>query len=164
MGGFISATGSSPPRKSIIDYFTPIDQSFTTFGVVREALKRSEKTTDAVGQQYVLNTFDLGSCMKALPIIWKNLQDCKRHVATPGPFPTTLNYLGMVTSHKCNGSGYSELLLKSKLATSGCLAGVLRGKAYSKTIFAFKTEKVNAEEHNPGSLIVQDCSREKNWI
>ena len=41
----------------MIDYFTSIDQPFTDFGIVRELLKRSEKATDAVGQQYVLNIF-----------------------------------------------------------------------------------------------------------
>ena len=69
-GGFISATGSSPVRKSTIDYFTPIDQPNSDFGVVRELLRRSEKAIEAVGKQYVLNTFDLIGCMKALPIIW----------------------------------------------------------------------------------------------
>ena len=50
-----------------------------------------------------------------------------------------MNYLGMVTGHKCDGSGYSELLLESKLATSGCLKGILNGKAYAKAMFAFKS-------------------------
>ena len=88
-----------------------------------------------------------------------------------------MNYLGMVKGHKCNDSGYSEFLVESKLATSDCLAGTLNGKAYATTIFACTTvcealqrllmenfiEEVNAEEHNPESLInlVQDCSGEK---
>ena len=59
-GGLTSATGSSLEMKSKIDYFTPMDQPFTDSVVVRELLKRLEKTTDAVGQQCVLNTFDQG--------------------------------------------------------------------------------------------------------
>ena len=77
--------------------------------------------------------------MKALPIIWKYPEEYKRHAVTPGPFHTTMNYLGMVTGHICDGSGYSELLLESKLATSGCLKGILNGKAYAKAMFAFKS-------------------------
>ena len=41
--GFISGTGSSAARKSTTDYFTPIDQPFTDFEVLRELLKRSKK-------------------------------------------------------------------------------------------------------------------------
>ena len=175
-GGFISAKRSSLARKSTINYFTPIDQLFTDFVVVKELLKRSEKATDAVGQQYILKTFDLGGYMKTLPIIWKNSEDYKRHVVTPGPFHKTMNYLGMIAGHKYNGSGYSELLVETKLATNGCLASILGGKAYAKAIFAFKTvkpysaywwkkfiEEVNVEEHNTDSPInlVQDYDREK---
>ena len=113
--------------------------------------------------------------MKALPIISKNPEEYKRHVVTPGPFHTAMNYLGMITGHKWHGSGYSELLVESKLAASGCLTGVLSGKAYVKAIFDFQTvfkasqhllmekfiEEVNEEKHNPKSLtyLVLDCSR-----
>ena len=38
----------------------------------------------------------------------------------------------MITSHKCAGSGYSEILLEAQLVTGGCLKNVLKGKAYSK--------------------------------
>ena len=88
-----------------------------------------------------------------------------------------MNYLGMVTGHKCNGSGYAELLLESKLATTGCLKGILSGKAYAKAMFAFRTvcealqlllmetfiKEVDAGNDNPVSLInlVQECTREK---
>ena len=70
-GGFISATGTKPTRKSTIDYFTPIHHPFTEYSVIKELLRRSEDATREVGQEYVLNTFDLGGCMKALPLIWK---------------------------------------------------------------------------------------------
>lgn len=70
-GGFISATGVKPTRKSTTDYFTHINQPFTEVSVIRELLRRSEDATMEVGQAYVLNTFDLGGCMKALPLIWK---------------------------------------------------------------------------------------------
>ena len=70
-GGFISATGTKPSQKSTIDYFTPINQPFTDYLVIKELLIRSEEATAEVGQKYVLNTFDLGGCMRALPLIWK---------------------------------------------------------------------------------------------
>ena len=41
LGGFTSATGTPPPRKSTVDYYTPIHQPITDNTVVRELLKRS---------------------------------------------------------------------------------------------------------------------------
>ena len=81
LGGFISATGIPPPRKSTVDYFIPIHQPITDNAVVHELLKRSEEATAEVGQKWVLNTFDLGVCMKALPIIWRYPEE----FTGPGP-------------------------------------------------------------------------------
>ena len=99
-GGFISGTGKKPSRKSTIDYFNPIDQPFTEYSVMREFSKRSEDATLEVGQKYVLSTFDLGGCMKALSLIWKFPEEYKNHVVTLGPFNTVMNYIDMLTSHK----------------------------------------------------------------
>lgn len=130
-----------------------------------------------VGQEYVLNTFDLGGCMKALPLIWKFPDEYEEHVVTPGPFHTGMNYMGMVTAHKCKGSGYAEILIEAELVfTSGCLEGVLKGKAHAKALFCLKTvseamerlllqrfiEEDIAEITNPKALfdLVQTCSHE----
>ena len=40
-GGFISATGVRPTQQSTIDYFTPINQPFTEFSVIKELLRQS---------------------------------------------------------------------------------------------------------------------------
>ena len=175
-GGFISATGAKPSRKSIIDYFTPINQPFTEFAVIKELLRQSEDATTEVGQEYVINTFDLGGCMKALPLIWKFPDEYKKHVVIPGPFHTGMNYMSMVIGNKCRGSGYSKILIEAELVTSGCLKSVLKGKAYTKALFCLKTvseamerllvercvEEENIEVNNPVALInlVQTCSRE----
>ena len=37
--GFTSATGIKPERKSTIEYFVPIDHSFTSYATIRELLK-----------------------------------------------------------------------------------------------------------------------------
>ena len=69
-----------------------------------------------VGQVYVLNTFGPHGCMNALPLIWKFPDEYKKHVVIPGPFHTGINYMGMVT----------------ELATTSCLSGMLKAKAYLK--------------------------------
>lgn len=77
LGEFISATGSPPLRKQpLFIYFIPIHQPITDYSTVQELLKRSEVATAEVsgeksGQKYVINTFDLGVCMKAHPLISK---------------------------------------------------------------------------------------------
>ena len=138
-GGFVSATGKIPPKKSTIEYLTPINQPFTEYSVIKELLRLSEEATSQVGQDYVINTFDLGGCMKALPFIWSNPNKYKHHIIIPGTFHTVLNYMGVVTGRKCRGSGYAELLVESGLVTSGCLESVLKGKAYAKALFCLKT-------------------------
>lgn len=90
-GGFVSVTGVQPSKKSTIDYFTNINQPFTEYSIVRELLGRSEEATMEVGQDYVFNIFDLGGCMKALPLVWKFPDEYKKHVITPGPFHTELH-------------------------------------------------------------------------
>ena len=139
LGGFISATGMPPPRKSTVYYFTPIHQPITDNAVVRELLKRSEEATAEVGQKWVLNTFDLGVCMKALPIIWRYLDEFANRVITIGAFHTSMNYIDMLTGHNMKGSEYADILLEAQLVQSGSLKGVLSGKAYAKAFLCLKT-------------------------
>ena len=78
-------------------------------------------------------------------------------MVTLGPFHTVMNYIGMLTSHKCMGSGYSEILLESGLVTSGCLKSVLKGKAYVKALFCLKTVSEAMEQ-----LLIECFSEEEN--
>ena len=176
LGGFISANGTTPATKSTIDYYTPINRPITKYETVQELLLRSEDATQEVGQKYTINTFDLGVCMKALPLVWKYTEKFKEHVILPGPFHTSMNYIGMITNHKCRGSGYAEVLLEAQLVTSGCLTSVLSGKAYAKALFCLKTVcealerlllEVFVDEMNiqlcPGILleVIKSCSRKR---
>ena len=88
-----------------------------------------------------------------------------------------MKYMGMVTGNKCRGSGYSEILIEAELVITGCLNGVLKGKAYAKALFCLKTvseamqrllferfaEEENVEVYHPVALLylVQFCNREK---
>ena len=109
-----------------------------------------------------LNTFDLGGCMKALPLIWNTPQQYTKHVVIPGPFHTGMNYIGMVTGNKCRGSGYSDIFIK--------------GKAYAKALFRLRTvteamerllldrflEEEDVESPDPVALLnlAQSCDRQ----
>ena len=105
---------------------------------MHELLKGSEDATAEVGQKWVINTFDLGVCMKALPIIWRRPNEFAKHVTLAGPFHTSMNYIGMLTNPKMLGSGYKEILFEAQLVTSGSMKGVLTGKAYAKALFCLK--------------------------
>ena len=178
IGGFISLTGVVPTKTTTIDYYEPIHFPITNYETVEELLKRSEEASNAVGQRYVINTFDLGVCMKALPLIWKDPQKYKNHIVIPGPFHTKMNYIKMLTGKKAKGSGYAEILLESRLVeTSGCLKSVLSGKAFSKALFCLKATvealerllfDVFVEEHkdlelSPRALLslIETCKREQ---
>lgn len=54
--------------------------SCTEYNVVKELLRRCEKATEEVGQNYTITTFDLGVIMKAMPIIWDNPAAYKNHI------------------------------------------------------------------------------------
>ena len=144
LGGFISATGRTHVRKSTIDYFTPFNQPIIEYSTVQELLRQSEMSTAELGggengQQYVINTFDLSVCMKAIPLVWRFPYTYQKHIIIPGQFHTAMNHMGMITGHKCRGSSYSEILLEAQLVTSGCLKSVLSCKAHSKAFFCLKT-------------------------
>ncbi|CAM4621862.1 unnamed protein product [Leuciscus chuanchicus] len=98
-------------QESTIDYFTPINQPFTEYSVIKELLKQYEEATMEVGQEYVLNTFDLGGCMKALPLIWKFPDEYEKHVVTPGPFHTGMNYMGRPPSGHLQESSHTDILV-----------------------------------------------------
>ncbi|KAG1695541.1 snRNA-activating protein complex subunit 4 [Nymphon striatum] len=103
-------------------------------------------------------------------------EEYKKHVITPGPFHTVMNYIGMLTGHKCMSSGYSEILLEAGLVTSGCLKSVLKRKAHAKDLFSLKTvseamerlliecfsEEEDINVTNPVALLnaAQTCGRE----
>ncbi|KAG1678651.1 hypothetical protein GQR58_013324 [Nymphon striatum] len=201
-GGFISATGKKPSRKSTIDYFNPINHPFTEYSVIRELLKRSEDATlEATCLTYIYYesiqlVWNIPTLRKrhpkchahpyiplhsenppqALPLIWKFPEEYKKHVITPGPFHTVMNYIGMLTGHKCMSSGYSEILLEAGLVTSGCLKSVLKRKAHAKDLFSLKTvseamerlliecfsEEEDINVTNPVALLnaAQTCGRE----
>ena len=93
----------------MIDYYEPVHFQITQYETVEELLKRSEEATKAVGREYVINTFDLSVCMKALPLVWKYPDQYSKHIIFPGPFHTKMNLL---TKKKARGSGYAEILIK----------------------------------------------------
>ena len=130
--------GSLPQKKTVIDYYEPVHFPITQYETVEELLKRSEEATEAVGQKYVINTFDLGVCMKALPLVWKYPEQYTKHIIFLGPFHTKMNFIGMLTKNKARGSGYAEILMEAKLVKSGTLKSVLSGKAYAKALFNLK--------------------------
>ena len=49
-----------------------------------------------------------------------------------------MNYIGMLTGHKCRGAGYSEILIEAGFTASGCLKRILSGKSYAKALFSLK--------------------------
>lgn len=139
LGVFISSTGIQPHRKSTLDYFMPIHQSIIDNAVVRELLKRSGDATAEVGQKWVINTFDQGVSMKALPIILRWPEEFAKHETIIGPSHTSMNYIGMLTNHKVRGSGYTENLFEAQLVTTGSIKSVLSGNAYAKALVCLKT-------------------------
>ena len=71
---------SVPERTTTIDYCkSTVHQPLTQYEAVQELLQQSEETTKAVCKKYTINTFNLGVCKKALPLIWTFLDKFKEH-------------------------------------------------------------------------------------
>ena len=70
--GFLSLTGKKPTNLTTIDYYPVINHPITDYKTVQECLRYAEQATTDVGQTYVISTFVLGVCMKALPLVWNN--------------------------------------------------------------------------------------------
>lgn len=136
-GGFVSETGVAPARLTTIDYYPVINHPITENSTVQECLRVSKDSSDQVGQKYAITTFDLGVCMKAYPILWKNPTVYKDHIVMIGTFHVICAYLKMV-GKKMAGSGFSDILLESGLMSSGSLEGVTSGKNYSRAIHCHK--------------------------
>ncbi len=136
--GFVSATGETPAHTTTIGYYPVINCPITEYKAVQECLRYSEEATKEVGQRYTISTFDLGVCMKAYPLIWKNPERYKDHIIMIGSFHVVCAYMKMV-GKKMDGSGLSDVLLEAGLVTSGSVPGILAGKQYNRALTCHKT-------------------------
>ena len=97
--GFVSVTERKPERQSTINYFVPKDDPITSYATIRELLKRSELAINNVGQTYMLSTFNLGGCMKALTLIWPYPNLYWNHVVSPRATSSTQ----LLSKNGCSG-------------------------------------------------------------
>ena len=126
-----------PSHMTTIDYYLVLNCPITEYKAVQECLRYSEEATKEVGQRYTISSFDLGVCMKAYPLVWKNPERYKDHIIMIGSFHVVCAYLKMV-GKKMDGSGLSDVLLEAGLMTSGSVQAVLSGKQYNRGITCHK--------------------------
>ena len=101
-------------------------------------LRFAEEATREVGQEYTITTFDLGVCMKAYPLIWKEPEMYQKHVILIGTFHLTCAHFHMI-GKKMDSCGLTDVLLEAGLVGSGTVYGVLSGKNYSRAMVCHKT-------------------------
>ena len=79
----------------------------------KEKLQHSkwEKTNKTVEEEYMVNTFDLGVCMKAFHLVWKHPYQYSKYIIFPGLFHTKIwlywDFDGSWTSDFWNSIKYS---------------------------------------------------------
>ena len=88
-----------------------------------------------------ITTFDIGVCMKADPLIWKESDMCQKHVILIGTFPLTCAHIHMI-GKKMESCGLTGVLLEAGLVGSGTVYGVLSGKNYSRAMVIRTVELV----------------------
>ena len=84
----------------MVDYYEPVHFPIVQYETVGKLPNRSVEATKAVGQEYVINIFALGVCMKALPVDWKYPDQYSKYIIFPGPFHTKMNCIAMLTKKK----------------------------------------------------------------
>ena len=75
----MSLTGDTLNRLTTIDYYPVLNKPITEYTTVQECLRYAEEASKEVGQAYTITKFDLGVCMKALPLIWNNPVKYSKH-------------------------------------------------------------------------------------
>ncbi|KAL5013682.1 hypothetical protein ScPMuIL_007952 [Solemya velum] len=135
--GFLSVTGSKPTKLTTVDYYPVINHPITEYRTVQECLRYAEKATTEVEQEYVVTTFDLGVCMKALPLIWNTTVKYQKHIVMIGTFHLICAYLRMV-GKKMACSGLSDVMLEAGLIWTGSSQGVHTGKHYDRAMHCHK--------------------------
>ena len=136
--GYISLLGTPPTCLTTIDYYPVIPYPITDYSTVRETLRYAKETSEEVGQEYHIVTYDLGVCMKAFPLLWNHPSKYNKHIVLIGTFHIVCAYMKMLAK-KMNGSGFSDILIESGLMTSGSMVSVLSGKGYSRAINCHKS-------------------------
>ncbi|KAL2091604.1 hypothetical protein ACEWY4_013867 [Coilia grayii] len=167
--GFISSTHNPPKKLTTIDYHPLINHPITEYSTIQECLRAAEEATNEVGQEYVITTFDMGVCIKALPLIWQNPERYKKHVMLPGTFHLECAFMKML-GKKMKGSGFEDILLEAGLISGGSLAGVMQGKNYDRAIHCHKImlealelllfeEFTQHQSHPFSSLTEESCKK-----
>lgn len=69
---FLSLTGVALSSFTNIEYYPFITQPITDYNTVNECLGYAEVSAKEIQEQYVINTHDLGVCMRTYPLLWND--------------------------------------------------------------------------------------------
>ena len=152
-------TGEKPKSKTMSDYFDTINHPFTEYETIEELLRVTKEATQAVGQEYPIETYDLGGCMKALPMIWKDPEKYSKEITLIGGFHLGMRFIGKLCAIKMKGSGYMEILMEAGLVTGGCMKNVENGTAYSKALFNLKASMEGFER-----MLIDQFAKEEDIL
>ena len=134
---FISESGQVPKRLTTIDYYPINNPLITDYSTVQECLAVSKNASREFGPKYAVTTFDLGVCMKAYLIIWKNPEFYDDYIVMIVSFRLICAYLKMI-SKKMNEPELADVLLETGIMSVGSMNGVMSGKTYSRAINCHK--------------------------
>ena len=109
--------GNKPASTTNLSYYEVINQPITDLCAIQECIKRSDRASKELGQQYTIITYYLGVCMKAYPLLWQYPQFYKDHIVLMGSFHTVCAYLRVI-GKKVTGSGFEDILSEAALITT----------------------------------------------
>lgn len=122
---------------STVDYMEPLIHPITEHSTVQEVVRISQEASRAVGQNVTFITFDLAVAKMAYALVWQNKVLYDDVVIHLGVFHILCAYLKAIGKMMC-GRGFEEIVIDSKICSSGSIERVMSGKHYNRSLRVHK--------------------------
>ena len=127
---WVSLYGNLPQDcRTEIAYLPPLLQPITDPNVIYYLLKEYLRISQQeLSQNYILVVADLGVCMPAWRILWlKNSEFRSKVMILPGNMHWEMAFYAAMGKW-LEGSGFDDILIRSRIASPGCVSSILKGK------------------------------------
>lgn len=129
--GFNAKVINDVVNRKKVSYLTPINQSPTDKGVVRETMRRAMEIAKKCNEPYGQAAYDLGIAKIAFPIWSEEQAEFKNLFPHLGGFHTEMA-LFKLTGTFIKGCGLTTVMVEAQLIGSGSIKNFLSGKIFNR--------------------------------
>ena len=125
------------PTRTTVGSMPIISEAAHAFDTIWTVIQSCQKMTAALGQKYIVITFDEQLYCKAKRLQWFKPEKCENLVAMLGGFHIQLNFIKVV-GHFMADSGLKDILVESGVYGENTALNILHGKQWNGAIRAHK--------------------------